>query len=65
MCLVMCRSVLAGVVAQSKCFSDCNFCYVLSLGFVLACGYVENLLPDFFLQTPMPTCANCTCPQNL
>lgn len=32
--LVMGRSVLAGVVAQGRCFSDCSSCYVLSLGFV-------------------------------
>lgn len=34
--LVMGRSVLAGVVAQDRCFSDCSSCYVLSLGFVQA-----------------------------
>lgn len=52
-------------LAQGRCFSDCNFCYVLSLGFVLACGYAENSLPNLFLQTHMPTWANCACLQNL
>lgn len=59
MFLVMCRSALAGVGAQGRCFGDCNLCYVLSLGFAQAYGYLENSLPSLFLKSRVPTCANC------
>lgn len=59
MCLVMCRSALAGVGAQGRCFSDCNLCYVLSLGFARAYGYLENSVPSLFLKNHVPICANC------